>query len=386
MKLIHTSDWHLGKNLYEHSLLEDQAHFLDWLLRVMEEEEVEALVIAGDVYHRSVPPADAIALFDEFLSRATLKLGIPVLTVAGNHDSGARLEFAGELLGAMGYHVAGKPKKELVRVTLTDRYGPVVFWLLPYLFPADVRALIPKSDARTFQAAYEVLLKENLPLMDKNVRNVVVAHGLFSGQEPVILSESEWSVGGMDAVSAALFQDFDYAALGHLHAPQKVEAKVRYSGSPLKYSLSEENQRKSVSLVEIGAPGSFAHVREIPVPALHDVRRIGGHFDDLMNPDWHKNKNFEDYVFAEILDEGVLYAMEKLRTLFPRILGVSLPFREIEGDTVQIGAARERMTMEQHFARFYQESTGEELPEEHRAVLGELVEALEQERREVYQS
>jgi len=386
VKLLHTSDWHLGKNLYEHSLLEDQAHFLDWLLRLMEEEQVEALVIAGDVYHRSVPPADAIALYDQFLNRAILKLGIPVLTVAGNHDSGARLEFAGELLGAVGYHVAGKPRQELARVTLNDRHGPVVFWLLPYLFPADVRALLPKSDARTFQSAYEVLLGENLPLMDKGVRNVMVAHGLFAGQEPVILSESEWSVGGMDAVSAAIFQGFDYTALGHLHAPQKVGEKVRYSGSPLKYSLSEEHQRKSVSLVELGAPGSPVQIREIPVPALHDVRRIAGRFDDLMNPIWHENKNFEDYVFAEISDEGVLYAMEKLRTLFPRLLGVSLPFREMEGEAVQIGAVRERMTMEQHFARFYQETAGEELPEEHRAVLRELIEALEEEKREVYQS
>jgi exonuclease SbcD len=190
----------------------------------------------------------------------------------------------------------------------------------------------------------------------------------------------------MDAVSAAIFQGFDYTALGHLHAPQKVGEKVRYSGSPLKYSLSEEHQRKSVSLVELGAPGSPVQIREIPVPALHDVRRIAGRFDDLMNPIWHENKNFEDYVFAEISDEGVLYAMEKLRTLFPRLLGVSLPFREMEGEAVQIGAVRERMTMEQHFARFYQETAGEELPEEHRAVLRELIEALEEEKREVYQS
>lgn len=386
MKLIHTSDWHLGKNLYEYSLLDDQAHFLDWLLELMEQEQVDALVIAGDVYHRPVPAADAVALFDRFLSRATLELGVPILAVAGNHDSGARLEFAGALLRSVGYHIAGKPRKEMLRVTLTDRHGPVVFWLLPYLFPADVRTLLPDSGARTFQAAYDALLEENLPHLDRSVRNVMIAHGFFAGLEPVILSESELSVGGMDAVGAAAFQAFDYAALGHLHAPQRVGEVARYSGSPLKYSLSEENQRKSVTLVELGAPGSTAGIREIPVPALHDVRRIAGRFDDLMNPDLHQNKGFEDYVFAEISDEGVLYAMEKLRTLFPRILGVSLPFREPDGEAIQIGAARQRLSMEQHFARFYRESTGEELPEEHEAVLEEIIQSLEEERREVTQS
>lgn len=372
MKLIHTSDWHLGKSLFDYSLLEDQAHFLSWLLELLKEEEIDALLISGDIYHRPIPPAAAVSLLDDFLAKAVLEHQIPVLAVAGNHDSGARLEFGGSLLEAAGYHIAGRPRRELHQVTLEDEAGPVSLWLLPYLFPADVRSLLPDCQARTFQEAYTALLEENRAAFQLPHRKVMLSHGFFTGASLPIPSESEVTVGGMETVESAIFAPFDYVALGHLHAPQPVGEGIRYSGSPLAYSLSEERQRKSVTLVELHPPGQGATTREILVPALRHVRRIKGSFEELMEPAFHQNRAFGDYVFAEITNHGALYPVEKLRTLFPRLLGVSFPALEHTVNLEEIGAARNKLTLEEHFLRFYREMTGTDLEPEPLAIFREI--------------
>ena len=381
MKLLHTSDWHLGKSLYEFSLVEDQEHFLRWLLDFLRTEKIDALLLAGDIYDRPVPSAGAVRLFDAFLSEAVLKLGVRVLAVAGNHDSGARLEFASGLLGESGYHIAGKVGADIPFVTLTDEHGPVNIWLLPWLFPGDVRALFPESEVKSFDSAYRQLFERGLSAFDPAGRNVIVAHGFFAGAGGgCTLCDSEVSVGGMDITGGDIFAPFTYAALGHLHAPQRAGGEhVRYSGSPLKYSLSEERHQKSVTLIELGGAGEV-QATQIPIPALRDVRTVRGTLSQLLDPAWHENKNFGDYVFAEITDPGALYPMEKLRTLFPRLLGLRFPQEERAGLSLrEIGGARERPGVQEHFIRFYKDIKGEDIPPAHLAVLREVGTSLEQE-------
>ena len=380
MKLLHTSDWHLGKSLYEFSLLEDQERFLERLLEILREEKIDGLLIAGDIYDRPIPSSEAVRLFDSFLARAVLGLKVPVIAVAGNHDAGARLEFASELMGQSGYHIAGRARESIPTVTLEDEHGPVNIHLLPWLYPGDVRALLPQSGAKSFDAAYKALLEPALAALDQTQRNVIVAHGFFAGLGGQSLTcESEVSVGGMDIADSAVFSPFTYAALGHLHAPQQAgEPHIRYSGSPLKYSLSEQDQQKSLTLVELGPPGQL-EVRQIPITAQRDLRTVRGTFEQLMDPAYHQNQNFEDYVFAEITDYGALYPMEKLRTLFPRLLGLRFALLQEEGEAPrEIGPAREQLSVQEHFIRFYEQVKGEPIPAAHLAVVREALAEIEQ--------
>ena len=381
MKLLHTSDWHLGKSLYEFSLLEDQELILNRLLEILREEKIDALLIAGDIYDRPIPSAQAVRLFDSFLAEATLGLKVPVIAVAGNHDSGARLEFASGLMGQSGYHIAGKVRENIPVVTLHDKHGPVNIHLLPWLYPGDVRALLPESEIKNFDSAYKALLEQTLGALDANQRNVIIAHGFFAGLGgQCVLSESEVSVGGMDIADSSVFSRFTYAALGHLHAPQQAGAPhIRYSGSPLKYSLSEQDHCKSVTFVELGRPGEI-EITQIPLPFQRDLRTVRGSFEQLMDPGWHENKSFGDYVFAEITGHGALYPMEKLRTLFPQLLG--LRFEMAQGDggaSREVGAARERISVQEHFVRFYEAVKGEQIPDGYLRVLKESAAELEDE-------
>lgn len=388
MRLLHTSDWHLGKSLYDFSLLEDQRVMLEDLLRLLETEKIDAVVLAGDVYDRPIPSAKAVELYDYFLAEAVGRMGVPVLAVAGNHDSASRLEFGSSLYAASGYHISGQVRGEIARVTLADAHGPVDFWLLPYLNPADVRMLFPGEEVRTYDDAYRVLLENNLPGLDAGRRHVAIAHGFFSAiggkaDKALLTSDSEINVGGMDIADSGCFAPFDYTALGHLHAPQQAGYDhVRYAGSPLKYSLSEERQRKSFTVVELGAKGQV-EISSAPVAALRDVRTIQGSLDELLEPASHDNTRFDDYVFANLTDTGALYPMEKLRKLFPHLLGLRLL-----GDgggampEIRLGGASPRLSPEEMFQRFYREVKGHDMPADTLAFLQEVLaaerEAVEQ--------
>ena len=266
MKILHTSDWHLGKSIYDFSLLEDQSRFISWLLELLPREQVDAVIIAGDIYDRPVPPGAAVALYDRFLSEAAGRLGIPVLAIAGNHDSPGRLQFGSSLYRKSGYYIVGSIGAGQEPVVLHDAIGPVRFTLVPYLHLTDVRALLPQETVCTFDDAYRILMEQLRT--EPGVRNIAVAHGFFSAQGSTLLtSDSEMSIGGMDYADISCFDGYDYVALGHLHAPQQAGNVIQYSGSPLKYSLSEELQHKTVTLVELGKPGEPVLLREVPVPA-----------------------------------------------------------------------------------------------------------------------
>lgn len=362
MRILHTSDWHLGKSLYDFSLLDDQTFFIDHLLGVLAEERIDAVIIAGDIYDRPVPPAGAVQLYDHFLSQAVVQMGTPVLAIAGNHDSASRVEFGSTLTQGSGYFISGTVQKRLRRVTLADRLGEVCFTLLPYLHPADVRALYPEDAVKTFDDAYHVLLAHNLLEMDASARNVIVAHGFFAGLDAPVQSDSEINIGGIDLVSGKHLSVFDYAALGHLHAPQKAGVPhIRYSGTPLKYSLSEEAQTKSCTIVELREKGSV-EISTLPVPALRDVRTVRGDFADLLEPSFHQNAQFHDYVFAEITGGATTYPMEKLRALFPHLLGLRFLAQADQAMPQRVGAGAPKLTVEELFCRFYRETKGYDIP------------------------
>lgn len=386
MRLLHTSDWHLGRSLFEYSLLQDQQAFLDRLVVLIEEREVDAVLIAGDIYDRPVPSAQAVRLYDDFLTRVVAELRVPVLAIAGNHDSASRLEFGSSLYRGAGYHIAGQPVKTIQKAVLEKDGTLLHVHLLPYLHPADVRALLADSEIRTFDDAYRAILEENTSRLEENACNILMAHGFFSmlgassGDKAVITSDSELNIGGIDIADAAHFAPFDYVALGHLHAPQWTQReRVRYSGSPLKYSLSEERQSKSVTLLDI--EGKAIRTEVLPVPPLREVRTVSGKLTDLLDPAFHRdNPDFDDYVFAEIQGEEVPFAMEKLRALFPRLLGLSFSAsRHDSSREINLQAKREKLSTEELFLRFYREIRGHEPSSEQRRLIQETIRKMETE-------
>lgn len=389
MKILHTSDLHFGKTLYQYSLLEDQRFWCRQLLEHLAAEKYDAVVLAGDLFDRSVPSAEAVALLDWFLSSLVLDLGLPVLAVSGNHDSPQRLAFGSRLYQAGGLEIAALPQREIRRVTLTDAWGPVDFFLLPYLSPADGKNLFPQGDIRTFQDVYAALLEANRPRFDSSRRSVLVGHGFFAplgkgegqaasapdGEAPadggLLRCGSEAAVGGLELVDAALLEGFDYAALGHLHAPQRAGREhLRYSGSPLPYSLSEEGQAKGVTAVELGAKGELS-VTRVELPALRRVRTVSGTLEELLAPT-QGGFGSGDYVFIRLVsDDTVTGASEKLRNVYPNYLAIRYLTRD-EGELALEGGRTSALPLPDAFARFCAQVAGEALTQEELALVRDL--------------
>jgi DNA repair protein SbcD/Mre11 len=319
MRILHTADWHLGKYLHHASMLEEQAYALEEFFRIVEHANPDVLIIAGDIFDRSLPCAGSVKLFNEVITRLARDFRKPVLIISGNHDSPERIDYGAHIFGISGIHVRGAycPRAEII--SLEDRAGKVDFILMPYLEPAVVRQRLDSPDVQCHQTAMHSALARFSPR--KNLRRVAVAHAFVSGG---IESESErpLTVGGSSQVMADTFAGFCYVALGHLHRPQCVAREaVRYAGSLLKYSFSEADHKKSVSLVEIDAEGK-CFVEAIPLAARRDVRIVTGHFDELLRhtpPPAAK----EDYVMVELKDDGpILDAVSRLREVFPNLLQI----------------------------------------------------------------
>ena len=377
MRFIHTADWHIGRSLHSHSLLEEQQLFMDWLIDVIDRETPDAVLISGDIFDRPVPPVAAVELYDRFLLRVCAERGVAVLAIAGNHDSASRIEFGSGLYRAKGYYVCGHIKRKLDKVTLQDEHGDVDFFLIPHLHPAEARSLLEDNSLSTFDLAYRALMRENAVDAQCKRRCVALAHGFFSYIDGPILHpcDSEINIGGAETADLAIFNGFDYIALGHLHMPQWPDkTRARYSGSPLKYSLSEEGHKKSVTLVTLGDKGEFS-CKEIFYKARRDVRTVRGSFEELLDLSWHKNREFDDYVFAEVEGKQQAYAMEKLRHVFPNLLGIR--FFEQNEDIALPQAGLEikngGLTTADLFARFYQDIRGEELPDKAAELVSKIM-------------
>ena len=375
MKFFHLSDLHIGKQLHHYNLREDQEHILSEIISYAETLRPDALVIAGDVYDRTVPSGEAVGIFDDFLTRMSkIRPEIPLLIIAGNHDSAQRLDYASRLLGSHRIHIAGRaPETEdehLKKITLADEYGNVNFYLMPFLKPGYVRGLNGGSLPENYTEAVRIVLEREK--IDTRERNVIVSHQFYTGKDdatgemlrPETCDSEQVSVGGIDNVDISALKDFDYAALGHLHGAQRAGRETaRYCGTLLKYSVSEAEQDKTLHLVELGAKGAPVKVEKLPLHPLRDVRRVRGELDDILKEADPRHR--DDYVSVVLTDETDPYKpKEQLQKVYGHILEVrmdntrtrkKLEFDDEEirlGDPVRI------------FADFYREMQGRDLTDE----------------------
>ncbi|HEX9082227.1 MAG TPA: exonuclease SbcCD subunit D [Holophagaceae bacterium] len=374
MRFLHTSDWHLGKTLCHADLLDDQAHALDELAAMLQDTRAEALVVAGDIYDRAVPPREAVALLDQFLHRMARDLAVPVLMIAGNHDSPERLGFASAFLASHGLHVAGP---------LVPEPGPVViggaaFHLLPYGDPAVGRQALGDPTIRTHQELLATQLIRAQERHPEGCRFVAVAHAFVTGG---LVSDSELGlgVGGAGQVDAAVFGGCDYTALGHLHRPQDVGgSSIRYAGSLLKYSASEAAHVKAATLVELPDRGPV-RTEPLPFSPRRDLRRLRGTFAELLSG---IPGNREDYLFIDLVEEGpVLDAMARLRQVYPNLLGLQpATLSAAPEEPVEIlGSDPRDLDPERLFEAFYRQSTGRDLGREEWALFREALARAEAE-------
>lgn len=379
MRFLHTADWHLGRVYHGVSLLEDQAHVLREFVRIAAELRPDAILIAGDIYDRSVPPADAVRLLDDVLTELVSGLGITVVVIAGNHDGPDRLAFGSSLLTRAGLTVCGPVSAQVQPLMLRDADGEVAVYPLPYAEPALVRAALGDDTIHDHHAALAAQLDAIRASHPAGVRAVVVAHAFVLGGSE---SESErpLTVGGTGAVDASVFDGFDYVALGHLHRPQRAGSdRVQYSGSLLKYSFAEAGHLKSVNLVELDGAGNCS-VEQIALKPRRDLRIVEGTLEDIVAAA-ADDPGRADYVLARLSDSGALLdAMGKLRSAYPNALAIERPALHGEGE----GRAAEdhrRVRIDTLFAGFYTEMTGQALDEAGSAVLARIVDELEHEGR-----
>ena len=376
MRFIHTADWHLGKLFGQRHMTEDQAYVLEELLALCKDVHPDALIIAGDVYDRAVPPPEAVNLFNEILTRIA-EQGIRVLYIAGNHDSAVRLDFGAQLLRASGIYPAGIVRAAEPPVVLSDEYGDVYFSLIPYGDPPHIREAFALDENLSFDGALAVQIAAARAQIPLSVRSVAVAHAFVIGGQT---SESEHalSVGGSDQVSAENFAAYSYTALGHLHAPQRAGAEhIRYSGSLLKYSFDEARQKKGVELIELDAVGAASHTF-YPLTPRHDVRIVSGMMDELMHKDFDLLPH-DDYICVELLDmDAVLAAHEKLRKIYPNLFTITRPNINVNRLS-STERSYERGKSDLHlFSEFYVDVTASEMTEAERRELIRVIDAMEQ--------
>ena len=357
MKLIHLSDLHLGKRLNEFSLVEDQAYILEECLRVIDAERPDAVLLAGDLYDKSVPSAEAVVLFDSFLV-GLVQRGLQVFAVSGNHDSAERISFASRILDANGVHFSRAFAGTVEPVILRDEVGEVRFWLLPFLKPALVRPHYPDAEITDYTAAYRTVI-ESMQI-NRSVRNVLVAHAFVTG---AVRSESEEvSVGGADNVDASVFEGFDYVALG---------------GTPLKYSFSEARQQKSVTVVELGAKGELS-LRTVPLIPKRDLCELRGTYMQLTSKADYDKRNREDYMHITLTDEeDIPDAVSRLRLIYPNLMKLDYDnTRTRTRGAIDRGGEPERKTPLQLLGELYEKQNGAALSEEQEAFCTGLLENI----------
>ncbi|ANZ12536.1 exonuclease SbcD [Vibrio parahaemolyticus] len=376
MKFIHTSDWHLGRQFHNVSLLEDQQAVLEQLIQYIENNPVDAVIVAGDVYDRSVPPTIAIELLNRVVKRICGELNTPMILISGNHDGAERLGFGSEQMKRSGLHIISNFEDMLTPVVIeTKAAGHVAFYGMPYNDPEQVR-YVYKEPVSTHDEAHKLIAEKITEKFQSEHRNILISHCFVDG---AIESESErpLSIGGSDRVSHEHFLNFDYVALGHLHQPQKKgEEYIRYSGSLMKYSFGEQNQKKGFTLVEIGKDG-FIGAEHIELTAPHEMRIVEGELEQIL--EWGKTdpKN-EDYLLVRLMDKhAILNPMEKLRTVYPNVLHLEKPgmLIGVEQEMAQAKLARSEIDM---FKDFFAEAQDSELSNEQEQAISDIIKQLSQ--------
>lgn len=375
MKLIHLSDLHIGKRVNDISMLPDQMHILTQILRIVDEEKPHAVLIAGDVYDKTVPSAEAVTLFDEFLC-SLAERHVPTLIISGNHDCAERLAFAARLLEASGISISPVYDGTVAPVTLRDEYGDVDFYLLPFLKPAHVRRCYGDEPIETYTDACRAAIS-HLPL-DRSRRNVLVTHQFVTGS--VTCDSEELSVGGSDNVDASVFDSFDYVALGHIHGPQNIGSnRIRYCGTPLKYSFSEEKHHKSVTVVRLGEKGELQLTLR-PLTPLHDLRTLRGSFEQVTDKSFIEAQACDDYLHIVLTDEeDIPEAVGKLRLIYPNLMKLSYDNTRTRTDRI-IDAAEDmqRRSPLELFDELYELQNNRPMSDRQRSFVQELIDILQE--------
>ena len=373
MKFIHTSDWHIGRQFHNVSLLEDQRHVLDQIVGYIAKEAVDALVIAGDIYDRSVPPAKAVELLDEFISKICSDMKVPVILIPGNHDGAERLRFGSRQLSSAGLHIIGDLKQIEEPVILASPSGDVAFYGIPYNDPETVRNLFD-ADVTSYDDAHTFLVERIKAVKNSAKPNVLISHCFIDGAQESD-SERPLSIGGADRVSYRPCAAFDYVALGHLHSPQyKGEDHIRYCGSILKYSFSEQGQNKGVTLVELDRSG-LTEFKHLPLKPLRDMRIVEGEMQAIL-AQGKVDPNYEDYLLVRLTDRhAILDPMNKLRAVYPNVLHLEKPGMLEVGEQKMNRETLKRGELEM-FRDFFVQITGQPLTEDQGEAIEQTITEL----------
>jgi DNA repair protein SbcD/Mre11 len=384
MKLFHTADWHLGKLVQGVSMTEEQRFVLQQFIEAIAEEKPDAVIIAGDLYDRAVPPTDAVNLLDEVLETIVLKLKTPVIAVSGNHDSPGRLNFGSQLMKSNGLYITGQLEKDMEPIVIQDEFGEVHFHLVPYADPSQVRYILENEEIRTHDDAMKKMVAHIESSIDSSKRHVLVGHAFVTphGEEEENTSDSErpLAIGGAEYVSASHFKNFHYTALGHLHQAHYVlNETVRYSGSPLKYSISEEHHQKGFHIVQMDELGNVSVEKRLLIPN-RDIRTVEGKMEDIILQEMNL-----DYVFVKLLDETpILFPMEKIRSVYPNAMHVERKILSATKDNEEstVGSRR-KMDNLALFNAFYEEVKGVQASEETEHIFKEVLQEFLLEQQEI---
>lgn len=373
MKILHLSDFHFGKRLNNFSLLEDQIYVNQQIFQLAKNQKIDAVIIAGDIFDKSIPSADAVQLFDDFLN-SWAELNLPVFIISGNHDSAERLSFGLNIFSHNNIYISPVYNGEIKSITLKDNYGNINFYLLPFLKPSMVRPFFPDEEIKSHTQALKIALK-NLPL-NKDERNILIAHQFVTGA--VVSDSEEINVGGLDNIDAHIFDDFDYVALGHIHTPQTIlRDTIRYCGSLLKYSFSEANQQKSATIIDITTKEQIS-ITTFPIKPLHDMRKIKGSYAELTNRQNYINTNTDDYIFATLTDEeDIPDAINRLRSIYPNIMQLEYDNKRTRTnqiiDTSDINSLK---TPIEFFNEFYQLQNNQGLNDAQMQIMQDLIDSI----------
>lgn len=373
IKLIHTADWHLGRVLHNESLLNEQAHVLEQILAYIQAHQVDGLLVAGDIYDRSIPPAEAIALLSRFINLLN-ELRVPIIMITGNHDGAERLSFAAKQLQESGVHILGDLNQVSVPVVLQNADVHINIYGIPYANPESVRDVF-KCDVKTFDEAHTYLVNQVKASYDVHANNLLMSHCFVDGAD-TSESEKTLSIGGSDRVSFEPMLDFDYVALGHLHSPQKRGAQhIRYSGSILKYSFSEHQQKKGVTLLEFNQTGLVSH-QHLTLTPQKELRVLEGLLDDVL-AQGKTDPHSKDYVMVRLTDQtALLDPLSRLRVVYPNVLHIEKTLL-----TQSIGKTANRETLqrgEEHMIQdFFKESTGHLMSDEQIAIIQATLNTLQ---------
>lgn len=378
MKIIHLADLHIGKRVNEFSMIDDQKYILNQILEIIDNEKPDAVIIAGDVYDKQVPSIEAVELLDSFISDIS-KRKTTTFIISGNHDSAERLAFGSSLMAMGKIYISPVYNGKISKYTLKNDFGSANFYLLPFVKPNHVKRFFPDEKIESYTDAIRVVV-DNLKL-DTSEINILIAHQFVTGASRT--ESEEISVGGLDNVDASVFDDFDYVALGHIHRPQKIGTeRIRYCGTPLKYSFSEVNDTKSVSIIEINSKEDF-NLRTIPLIPKRDMRKIRGTYEELITKTSYENTNTDDYIHVTLTDEfNVVDAIQKLRVIYKNIM-------KLEYDNMRTRESRkinlDDMVIENKnpleiFSEFYKLQNNKEMNDEQKEIIKKIMEEVWEEK------